>query len=219
MNYVALGDSITAYRQGVKVYFEQLQENGAEFGFANMINSGVPGWNTAHVRADLDNKCLQFNPTVVTIMLGTNDHAIYKGTEAPAVSTEQYEANLRYMVDQIYSIGGDNPSLQARQAVILMTPPFAATHVNVAGTDVNQSRLLGYCDIVKRVSRDKGTGLIDVNTITGEAVGWDDEWYNRAFTDKNDGVHLNSEGQQLVAPYVREAIMEALLRTGQDNNA
>lgn len=207
MNYVALGDSITAFRSGVKTYFEWLQENGDEFAFTEMINSGVPGWNTENVLADLENKCLRFNPAVVTIMLGTNDHAIYKGTNAAAVSTEAYESNLRQMIERIRSADGDGVS---KPVVILMTPPFAATHVNVAGTDVNQSRLLAYCEIVKRVSSETGTGLVDVNTITGEATGWDDERYNQSFTDKNDGVHLNSEGQQAMAPYVKAAILEAL---------
>lgn len=207
MNYVALGDSITAFRPGVKTYFEVLQENADEFAFAEMINSGVPGWNTENVLADLENKCLRFNPAVVTIMLGTNDHAIYKGTEAATVSQESYESNLRQMIDLIRLESGDGSS---KPAIILMTPPFAATHVNVAGTDVNQCRLLVYCGIVKRVSREMSTGLVDVNTITGEAAGWDDERYNQTFTDKKDGVHLNSEGQQVIAPYVKEAILEAL---------
>ncbi|WP_409344433.1 DUF1835 domain-containing protein [Paenibacillus sp. MBLB4367] len=210
MNYVALGDSITAFRPGVKTYFERLQENGAELGFAEMTNSGVPGWNTANVLADLDSKCLRLNPSVVTIMLGTNDHAIYKGTDAPAVSEESYERNLRQIIDRILSVEGEDGVRPANRAVILMTPPFASTHVNVAGTDVSQSRLLAYCEIVKRLSREKSTGLVDVNTITGEAAGWDDDRYFQTFTDKNDGVHLNSEGQQILAPHVREAIIQAL---------
>lgn len=207
MNYVALGDSITAFRSGVKTYFELLKERAEVFAFAEMINSGVPGWNTENVLADLENKCLRFNPAVVTIMLGTNDHAIYKGKDAAAVSPESYESNLRQMIDRIRSASGEGAS---KPAVILMTPPFAATHINVAGTDVNQSRLLAYCEIVKRISSEMGTGLVDVNTITGEAAGWDDERYNQTFTDKNDGVHLNSEGQQVMAPYVKEVILEAL---------
>ena len=210
MHYVALGDSITAYRSGVKVYFELLRDEGG-LPFTEMTNSGVPGWKTTDLLADLDNRCLRFKPDVVTIMLGTNDHAIYEGESEPAVALADYEVNLRRIVQAVQSRGFVGLPAGPEPDVILLTPPYVATHVNVAGTDVSQERLLAYCRIVKKLALELQTGLIDLNTVTGEGSGWDDRRYFGQFTDREDGVHLNSEGHLLVYPHIRAAI-EACIR-------
>ncbi|MBP1993468.1 SGNH/GDSL hydrolase family protein [Paenibacillus eucommiae] len=210
MKYVALGDSITAFRAGVKVYFEFLQELQEEFPFTEMINSGVGGWKTSDLLAHLDNKCLQYHPGLVTIMLGTNDHAVYKGKTEPDVSLAAYETNLRQIVQKIR----DNGSIQAAPAeapsVILMTPPFVATYMNVADTDVNQSRLLEYCHIVEKLSNELQTGFVDINSITGNGTDWDDQVFFEQFTADEDGCHLNTKGHSLIVPAIRAAIKEQL---------
>lgn len=207
MRYVALGDSITASRSGVKGYVERLMEDKTELGLSNIQNSGVGGWRTSNLLQNLEQKCLVYQPHIVTMMLGTNDHAIYKGQEGPAVPPEQYEENITEIV-RIIRTGGDGEGGQPY--VVLMTPPFVATYTNSSGTRVSQSRLERYVDIVKRLAGKLGTGIVDVNAITGEAANHDDRMYCDLYTDRNDGMHLNSAGHQLIVPNLKAEMLKRM---------
>jgi lysophospholipase L1-like esterase len=210
MRYVALGDSITAFRENVKVYFEWLQDRKDELFLTEMINSGVRGWKSSDLLANLEGVCLRYDPDIVTIMIGTNDHAIYQGNELPAISVVDFEANLTKIVRTIRgrrTEGGDRHIPK----IILMTPPFVATHTNVAGTQASQARLTEYCRAIKKISERENTGFVDVNVITGNEVGWDDRTFFDQYTDRNDGVHLNSLGHSVIAPYIFRAVQTAAI--------
>lgn len=213
MDYIALGDSITAYRENVKVYFEWLQEHQAQLQMRSMVNRGVGGWTSEDVLESLKKQAPQAGPVIVTLMIGTNDHAIYKGRSESAVSPEQYEKNLLQIVDWVRddAESGSAPG-KSRNRIILMTPPYVCSYTNHVGTDTHQERLLAYCEKVKKVSVARQTGLVDINTITGEAVGWDDGTYYGEYTEDRDGVHLNSRGQRLIYPYILQQIEEAAHR-------
>ncbi|MDF2721098.1 MAG: lysophospholipase L1-like esterase [Paenibacillus sp.] len=198
MRYVALGDSITAFRDGVQVYFELLQDDLQGGTFAMMVNSGVGGWHTSNLSALLQEKCLQFRPHMVSCMLGTNDHAIYKGKSEPAVPLALYESNLREIVQRIRQTEHGDSWNGGKPFVILMTPPYIATYTNRGGTDCNRERLEHYVAVVKRLAAELGTGLVDVYSITGDAAEWDDERFTTQFTAQLDGCHLNSQGQKLI---------------------
>lgn len=221
MKYVALGDSITAYRENVKVYFEFLQEQFLReqkdgMFVTQMVNSGVKGWKSSDLLANLESACLRYDPDIVTVMIGTNDHAIYRGDDLPAVSVAEFEANLTEIVRTIRSgrTGGGDRHVPK---VILMTPPFIATHTNVAGTKVSQARLMEYCRTVKKVSDRENTGFVDVNVITGNAAGWDDRTFFAKYTDRNDGVHLNSLGHSVIAPHIFRAVRTSAIELGRQN--
>lgn len=207
MNYVALGDSITARRAEVKVYFERLQGDGLPF--TEMINSGIGGWKTSDLLLQLDSKCLSFRPTVVTLMLGTNDHTIYKETLEPAVSLADFESNLVHIVESIVRIDHGEVFNRGHPQVILMTPPYVASYL-LGGSDLNQARLLQYCEVIKKVSQWLNTGFVDINTITGTATDWADTPYFENYTHRNDGEHLNSLGHQIIHPHITAAIRKAI---------
>lgn len=210
MNYVALGDSITNYRNGVKVYFELLQEQQAKLGFAKMFNEGVGGWTTAHLLANLDSKCLQHQPSIITLMLGTNDHAIYEGSDEEDISLSEFESNLREIVAAIQAYRYESGDNSKQPHLILMTPPFSATYTNTSGTRLSQSRILPYCSIVEKVSGEYRTGFVDINTLTGTETMWNDDLFCSKYTDWNDGCHLNSLGHQVIFPYIKAAILKEI---------
>ena len=76
--------------------------------------------------------------------------------------------------------------------------PFIGTYTNIAGTVCSSQRLVEYASIVRRLATEHGAGIVDVYEITGNAAEWNDERFTKQFTDKLDGCHLNSKGQQLV---------------------
>ncbi|MEF2245157.1 SGNH/GDSL hydrolase family protein [Paenibacillus sp. IITD108] len=204
--YVALGDSITAYRNNVKVYMEWLFEERETLGFHRMINNGIGGWNTLHLLDKLEERCLQYQPQFISIMLGTNDHAIYKGKEEPAVSLDQFKSNLREIVRQIRVSAHERGN--AAPYILLMSPPFIVTETNSAGTQASQIRLLNYVRAVHEMSVELDTGYLDVNAITAEATLHDGQLYRDNYTDQNDGVHLNSVGQKWLVPFIRQICIE-----------
>lgn len=207
VKYVALGDSITAYRSHVKTYYEHISEQMDEWLRGETINSGVGGWNTNDLFHHLEEKCLQYKPQIVSIMIGTNDHAIYKSKAEPAVVLERYEQNLRAIIDALYQASLHKPKL------ILMTPPFVATQTSPAGTQTSQERIEQYARVVKDISSQLAISFIDCNAIIGQAVAYTDDVFVNEYTDRFDGVHLNSKAQELIAPYIISA-MKQCLRTG-----
>lgn len=204
MKYVALGDSITAYRFHVKTYFERIAERIGAVAAVQCINNGVGGWNSQHLLEHLEEKCLQYDPDIVSIMIGTNDHAIYKGQSEPAISIENYEKNLREIVRELYH------NLPKRSSVILMTPPFVATQTSPAGTKTSQDRLVRYCRIVHEMCQEFSTSLVDCNAIIGQAVHYNESTFTCDYTDRLDGVHLNSKAHQIVSPYIELEIRRAI---------
>ncbi|MBO9605108.1 MAG: SGNH/GDSL hydrolase family protein [Paenibacillaceae bacterium] len=205
MRYVALGDSITAFRDGVRVYFEWMQEAAGELTLGDMTNGSVGGWTTADLLAGLEAKCLQHRPERVTVMLGTNDHAIDKERTEPRVSLSDYAGNLDAIVRRIRDAGGGPLNGDGMPDVILMTPPYVCTYTNRMGTMTSQARLLSYCRIVKETSERLGTGWIDINAKTAAATKGDDSMFFDTFTADGDGVHLNSRGHRIVFEAIREA--------------
>ena len=204
ITYVALGDSITAYRHGVKVYSEWLLEEGGALGLATIVNSGVGGWNTAHLLRHIDEKCLQYRPQLVSIMIGTNDHAIYKGQRESAVSLELYRRNLSEIIGIIRSAASSDQ--RSAPYILLMSPPFIASYTNEAGTSTSQMRLLEYVETMRMISVELGTGYLDANAITLKAANGDERLYRLTYTDGNDGVHLNTAGQRLLLPHLVQAL-------------
>jgi lysophospholipase L1-like esterase len=116
---VALGDSTTAPRAGLKKpYAQLLQEELPGRGIeARVVNAGVGGNTTADALARLEKDVLARKPDLVVVEFGINDSAVAVFATPPAreppIALDRYRANLREVVRAVRKGGG---------AVILMTP-------------------------------------------------------------------------------------------------
>lgn len=206
---VAFGDSLTAPRDGVKVYSdvieEELTKGGTEVVF---VNKGIPG-NTAQMGAErFSRDVLSQNADVVVIMFGINDSMIdvWKNPPEtlPRVSKADYEKNLRFFVSETRKAGG---------RPILMTPSqmrwtqelkklYGKPPYNAEEERGLMVLLPEYADTMRKVAADLKVPLVDIQALY-------DEWEKTNGSCAAllpDGMHPNSKGHQLVA----EALMPTI---------
>ena len=85
-NIVFLGDSIT------EIY--PIQEI---FGNLPIVRSGVSGYRTKDILDRMDSMVYQYNPTIVFLLIGTNDYA-YDNDEK---TTEELVSNIKKIIEEI----------------------------------------------------------------------------------------------------------------------
>lgn len=184
-----IGDSIT-FGEGVDPeqrellsYPGQLQRMlGASvevlnFGYigATVVDSGDLPYETTDMYA----ASLESDPSIVVVMLGTNDSKKQNWDAA------EYESQL----DDLITLYRGLPS---KPAVFLATPPAAFENSAKISPEVIGKEIV---PIVRRVGEQTGAPVIDVHAAT--------EGHPEYFVD---GVHPNAEGATVIATTVRNAI-------------
>lgn len=201
---VTLGDSITkAVRPGVEsnetfawMLGTDLRARSID---ATAINVGIGGEQAGQALNRLERHVFSQQPTVVTIMYGTNDSYQDKGEPKPRVTKDQYRDNLRQLVRQVRSAGAQP---------ILMTPPrWGKGAKNGADADPN-ILLIEYLEGCREVARSEKVPLVDHFQIwtDAEAHGAD----IAAWT--TDLCHPNPEGQRKLADSILPVLL-GLVRT------
>jgi acyl-CoA thioesterase-1 len=148
LKWLFTGDSIT---QGVKhtaglrsfseIFTERIRwemDRMRDF----VINTAVSGQNSNDVLSDFDWRVNQFAPSVVFIMLATNDCA---STRPVVVSV--FESNLNQLVDKVRQMGG---------IPVLQTP-----NTFRAAESPERAKLPEYVEIIRAVARKRDTILVD----------------------------------------------------------
>ena len=213
---VMLGDSTTATLDSIKkVYARRVQETLNNEGIASWVtNSGIPGDTTEGARARLKHDVLAHNPDLVVVQFGLNDAAIpvYRdpSTRTPNVTPERYEANLRYVVDE----------LQKRKIpVVLMTtnpcwwsknvleyygkPPYDTTDAD----GYNKVLLYRYNEIVRKIAREKNVPLVDIYAAYGS---YEEKTGRPIKKILPDGVHPDDFGHEMVTEMLLPVIRKEL---------
>ncbi len=116
---------------------------------------------------------LNFQPDIVTIMLGTNDSKPYNW-----VHGEDFYADFVSMVDTF-------ENLPSHPKVIVVYPPKAFTHAYNIDDKVIHDEII---PVIKRISEEKKLQVIDCYTPTIDKSSY-----------FNDGIHPNLEGAHFVA--------------------
>ena len=144
-----------------------------------IINTGISGNTTQNILDDFDWRIGQFNPDVVSLMIGTNDCESTRN-----ISLDVFEYNLDTLVDLIRGL----------EAI----PVFQTPNVIIKGMAPDRQRLSEYVSVMKKVAEEKEVILIDNYTYwqhkiqhKGEAVIFK-KWLN-------DPLHPNGEGHSEIA--------------------
>ena len=204
---VAFGDSTTAVRGETVIYAAILPE---ELHNVQVINAGVPGNTTEMARTRFDADVLSHQPQVAIIQFGINDSMVdvWKTPPAtlPRVSLERYEANLRHFVRTLKS---------NNTRVLLMTPNplrwtpklkemYGRLPYQPDDPDGLNIRLATYCEVVRRVAREEGAELIDVQQAFFEQAQKQGVSVDKLLLD---GMHPNDQGHRIVADLLIERIL------------
>ena len=211
---VFLGDSITENATSIKGDTLTFA-NGAIFvpkytGFISrikekigedieLIGKGIGGDKVSDLLTRYRNDVIQLNPDIVFIYIGINDvwHKYDFGTGS---DIDLYEKGLRQIIGDIKNIGAE---------VILCTPTVIGenkgefTLVNqfkdIETMQIMNSDLDAYSDIIRKLSSEFNTELIDLRKIFMNYISENNPNNDPSGITTYDGVHLNDQGNKLIA--------------------
>ena len=200
---VVLGDSITkGVRSGVtpeETFASLLQSSLRKAGYdVDVINHGIGGERTDQALARLSRDILSLEPTLVTVMYGTNDSYVDKGQKESRLTKDVYIANLQEIVSELRRTG-----IQ----VVLMTEPRWGDKAAPNGVGENPNlRLEPFVEGCRQVAREQGVPLVDHFQIWSKAnaEGTDiGEW-------TTDQCHPNPSGHRVLAEAMLPMILPML---------
>lgn len=201
-----LGDSITAGGWGnpagyVRLVIAGLEANGVK---AEAVPAGVGGHKSDQMLARLDNDVLIKKTQWMTLSCGVNDvwhgprgvpldEAMAKsGTYDDKVATRgTYKKNITAIIDQAQAAGVKPVMLTA-----------TVIHENL---DSNENGLLApYNAFLRELAKEKKIPLADLNAMFLERIKAENKPNVKVLT--SDGVHMNVEGNKLMAVGVLQAL-------------
>ena len=217
MKIIFLGDSIT--EAGVYDKEVGIESNGELIypnytGFitflsqstpenTKLIGKGISGDKVSDLLTRYKKDVIDLNPDIVFIYIGINDvwHKYDFGTGS---DIDLYENGLRQIISEIQNIGSK---------VVLCTPTVIGENYGdftLANQYVEQYRdaktmesmnndLDAFSDVVRNLSSEYNTDLIDLRKIFMSYISENNPNNNPSGILTYDGVHLNDQGNKLIA--------------------
>jgi lysophospholipase L1-like esterase len=200
-----LGDSITQAGWGqpsgyVRLVMEGLKANGIE---AEAIPAGISGHKSDQMLARLEKDVLSKNPQWMTLSCGVNDawHGARgvpldetmaaNGTfDANVAQRGTYKKNITDIIDRA-SAAGVRP--------IILTATVIKEQLD---GELNQ-KVAPYNEFLRGLAKEKNIPLADLNAMFQEAIKAANKPGTNVLT--SDGVHMNADGDQLMAVGVLQA--------------
>ena len=184
-----LGDSIT---QGgwssptgyVRLVMAGLKANGID---AEAVPAGISGHKSNQMLARLENDVLSKKPQWMTLSCGVND--VWHG--AKGVPLDQYKENITKIVDTAGAAGAK---------VVITT----ATVIYEKLDSPQNVQLAPYNDFLRALAKEKNLPLADLNAMFHERIKAENKPDKKVVT--SDGVHMNGEGNKLMATGVLRAM-------------
>ncbi|WP_395749127.1 SGNH/GDSL hydrolase family protein [Prosthecobacter sp.] len=201
-----LGDSITAGGWGnpagyVRLVIAGLEANGVK---AEAVPAGISGHKSDQMLARLDKDVLSKKPQWMTLSCGVNDvwhgprgvpldDAMAKsGTYDDKVATRgTYKNNITAIIDQAQAAGVKPVMLTA-----------TVIHENLASKE--NGLLAPYNAFLCELAKEKKIPLADLNAMFQDRIKAENKPNEKVLT--SDGVHMNVEGNKLMAVGVLQAL-------------
>jgi lysophospholipase L1-like esterase len=200
-----LGDSITQGGWGnpngyVHLVIVGLKANGIE---AEAIPAGISGHKSNQMLARLDKDVLSKKPQWMTLSCGVND--VWHGPggvplddkmeaegkyNGDAATRGTYKKNITAIIDQA-SAAGVHP--------VILTATVIKEQLD---NDLN-AKLVPYNDFLRQLAKEKNLPLADLNAMFQERIKAENKPGTNTLT--GDGVHMNPEGNKLMAVGVLKA--------------
>jgi lysophospholipase L1-like esterase len=198
-----MGDSITAAGWGnaagyVKLIVAGLAANGVD---VTPVPAGISGHKSNDMLARLDRDVLSKKPQWMTLSCGVND--VWHGKNGVPLDDAQasagqyekpdkgtYEKNITQIVDQAEAAG---------VKVVILTA--TVIQEDLAGAD--NKKLAPYNEFLRKLAKEKHLPLADLNAMFQEKIKEANQPKTKVFTV--DGVHMNTEGNKIMATGVLQA--------------
>lgn len=171
---------------------------------AEVINAGVGGNRSSSLLSRLERDVLRHRPSVVVIMVGTNDRLNSGGF----VDTKAYRRNVRELVERIEAAGSD---------ALLVTPPTCIPELLFTRHDrrkfADQSpveRMKEVRQLLIEISAETKVSLVDFHQHLDKHQVVDHRKSsvirNVANSGTKDGVHLTPRGYRLLAELIADEL-------------
>ena len=179
INVACIGDSLTEWSNYPANLQTMLGTNYSVRNFGVAEAAVSTNWFKPYTKQPAFRDSLDFQPSIVIIMLGTNDAHIDQ-------STYDFVSDYETLIASYQNLPGD-------QRIIIVEPP----PIYENGLGLNSSNLQeAVIPRIARVADDMNLPVLDVNT----ALANHPEYFV-------DGVHVNSDGAITIATEVDEAII------------
>jgi lysophospholipase L1-like esterase len=201
-----LGDSITAGGWGnpagyVRLVIAGLEANGVK---AEPVPAGIGGHKSDQMLARLDKDVLSKKPQWMTLSCGVND--VWHGKkgvpldDAAAAKPGEYDEKVAERGTYKKNITAiiEKASAAGVKPVIL-----TATVIQEDLGNAENARLAPYNEFLRSLAKEKHVPLADLNAIFQEHIKRANKPGTKVFTA--DGVHMNAEGNKLMAIGVLQA--------------
>jgi len=186
INYVALGDSLTAgvgstdYKQTLPYL---LAENLSQKGAVNLNNLAVPGAKTKDVIAYQLNQAIALNPDYITLLVGVNDvHGL--------VSLKKFQTEFQKIIDQL--------STKTKAKIIIINIPYLGTS-NLILPPYNwyfDKMTKNFNEAIKQTAAKKSLYYIDLYSQTKDSFAKNKKLYS------SDFFHPSNEGYKIWAQII-----------------
>ena len=196
---VFLGDSITQQGEDFEDGFISLiRQNLSEDKF-ELIGKGISGNKVSDLLTRYKSDVLDLNPDLVFIYIGINDvwHKYDFGTGS---DIDLYEKGLRAIISDIKSLGSK---------IVLCTPTVIGENTgdfelgnqfkDVETMEKMNGDLDTFSDVVRKLSNEYETELLDLRKIFMDYLAENNINNDAAGILTTDGVHLNKQGNKLIA--------------------
>ena len=151
------------------------------------FNRGISGNTLQDLQGRWQADCLDLNPDVVTLLIGTNDVDLYLSGKAP-LDMKEWEMAYRQLLDQLRAA---NPDVK-----IILGTPFVAQVGRIGSKDNYQQRkaLIAECAaVVRRIGSDYNATLLDFEKMFNDLTEQNASYWIW------DGVHPTAAGHQKMA--------------------
>ena len=200
---VFLGDSITQQGENsegegtYKGFITSLRENVSQE--VELINKGIGGNKVSDLLLRYNDDVLKLEPNIVFIYIGINDvwHKYDWGTGS---DIDTYEKGLRKIITDIKAVGAK---------IILCTPTVIGENIgefklnnnfkDIDTMEIMNKDLDAFSDVVRNLSSEFNTDLLDLRKKFKEYISENNDQNMARGVLTSDGVHLNNEGNKLIA--------------------
>ena len=196
---VFLGDSITQQAEDLEDGFISIIRQNLVQDKFELVGKGISGNKVSDLLTRYKSDVLDLNPDIVFIYIGINDvwHKYDFGTGS---DIDLYEKGLRTIISDIKSLGSE---------IVLCTPTVIGENTgdfelgnqfkDVETMEKMNGDLDTFSDVVRKLSNEYETELLDLRKIFMDYLAENNINNDAAGILTTDGVHLNEQGNKLIA--------------------
>ncbi len=164
-----------------------------------IVYAGISGHKVPDLQGRLERDVLSKKPTLVFVYVGIND--VWHSRQGHGTPKDEFESGLRDLIAKIS---------EANARVVLCTPSTIGEKTD--GSNPLDEMLEEYSTISRTVAKETGVTLCDLRMAFIDHLKQHNPDNKERGILTDDGVHLNAEGNLLVANQAAEAIAAALSR-------